>query len=106
MTKKQREAAERNMLQHMIDKNPKLKAFLDASVSPESESDKSLHEIIEPIIKEKFEQSFMNGIHAGFNAALLGAATKIEQCATVQEAVDLLKAEADRVLKKVDGDNA
>ena len=98
MTKAQREKAERLLLKHMIDTNPKLKAFLDANIESEN---LELTKVIEPVVMDMLEKARNQGIHIGFSGATIGAYKKIENCKTVEEAVGVLKAEANRVRERL-----
>ena len=96
MNKRERERVERERLKNMIKNNPKLMAFLDASIEA---NNPALAEAIEPVVLDMLEKARNQGIHIGFSGATIGAYKKIENCKTVEEAVDILKAEANRVRK-------
>lgn len=98
MTKAQREKAERLMLKQMIDTNPKLKAFLDANIDND---DVTMAEAIEPVIEAKLKESFDKGVLTGFGGAYLGMYEKAKTKTTLQEVLDMLKAEADNVRAKL-----
>ena len=66
-------------------------------------SDEKFKQAIEPVIKKQLQEATNRGINIGFTGALIGCYKKIEHCATVDEAVNILKAEADRVMNKIGG---
>ena len=54
MNKREREKAEREKLKQMMDNNPKLLAFLEASVDKSNNQD--LKALIEPVLADIFEK--------------------------------------------------
>ena len=98
MNKVQREKAERLLLKQMLDTNPKLKEIIDSLIdNPNPE----LTDIIEANMKPMLEKARMDGINIGWMSFALGMSEKIKGCKTVDEAVELLKAESDRVRDKM-----
>lgn len=98
MNKVQREKAERLLLKQMLDTNPKLKEIIDGLIdNPNPE----LTDIIEVNMKPMLEKARMDGINIGWMSFALGMSEKIKGCKTVDEAVELLKAESDRVRDKM-----
>lgn len=98
MTKAQKEKAERLMLKQMIDTNPKLKAFLDANIDND---DVTMAEAIKPVIETKLKESFNKGVLTGFSGAYLGMYEKAKTKDTLQEVLNMLRAEADSVRAKL-----
>ena len=98
ITKKQREAAERAMLKHLIDTKPKYKATLDALIdNPNPE----LKDIIQPIIEEELKKARMTGVNIGWQAAMIQAYEKIKDMNTIDEIKTRLRNEADEVRKQM-----
>lgn len=88
MNKRQLEKIEREKLKQMIENNPKLKSFLDANA--DSEENKDLVELITPVVQDTFEKVRMTGVWVGWYAHTLQCASKIKDCKTVKEVVDML----------------
>lgn len=98
MNKAQREKNERLLLKQMLDTNPKLKSIIDGLIdNPNPE----LTDIIEANMKPMLEKARMDGINIGWMSFALGMSEKIKGCKTVDEAVELLKAEGDKVRDKM-----
>ena len=98
ITKRQREAAERAMLKHLIDTQPKYKAALDALIdNPNPE----LKDIIQPVIEEELKTARMIGVNIGFQSAMIQAYEKIKDMQSVDEIKVCLRAEADAVRKRM-----
>ena len=98
ITKKQREAAERAMLKHLIDTKPEYKATLDALIdNPNPE----LKDIIQPIIEEELKKARMTGVNIGWQAAMIQAYEKIKDMNTIDEIKTRLRNEADEVRKQM-----
>lgn len=97
-TKAQREKAERLLLKEMIERNPKLKAFLDASINNENPE---LVDVLKPVMQDHLEKARKQGIDIGFMAAYLGMYTKAKNCSTLDEVIDMLKHEADTIRAKL-----
>lgn len=98
MNKVQREKAERLLLKQMLDTNPKLKEIIDGLIDNPSPE---LTDIIEANMKPMLEKARMDGINIGWMSFALGMSEKIQGCKTVEEAVELLKVESDRVRDKM-----
>lgn len=98
MTKAQREKAERLMLKHLIDNQPKYKEIMDALID---NPDKELNDVVQPVIEEELEKSRMTGIQIGWQAAFIQAYEKIKNMNDVDEIKDCLKGEADAVREKM-----
>lgn len=97
MTKAQREKNERLMLKSMIDKNPKLKTFLDTLIDMEQgvEGETSeLKEMLTPLIEAQLQTAQARGVYMGWNAFAMGALAKIDKCSTVEEVKAILYEEA------------
>ena len=98
ITKRQREAAERTMLKHLIDTQPKYKATLDALIdNPNPE----LKDIIQPVIEEELKKARMIGVEIGFQGAMIQAYEKIKDMKSVDEIKICLRNEADKVRKRM-----
>ncbi len=98
MDKRTKERLEREKLKTMIENYPTLKIFLE-NVVDNSQSD--LKEVLIPVINDIIQKSRMEGVHIGFNAGLLGASKKIQNCKEVKDAVQILKNEANRIYKQI-----
>ncbi len=98
ITKRQREAAERAMLKHLIDTKPKYKATLDALIdNPNPE----LKDIIQPIIESELKKATMTGMNIGWQAAMIQAYEKIKDMNSIDEIKTRLRNEADEVRKRM-----
>ena len=98
ITKRQREAAERTMLKHLIDTQPKYKATLDALIdNPNPE----LKDIIQPVIEEELKKARMIGVEIGWQGAMIQAYEKIKDMKNVDEIKARLRNEADEVRKRM-----
>ena len=98
INKKQREAAERAMLKHLIDTKPKYKATLDALIdNPNPE----LKDIIQPVIEEELKKARMIGVNIGWQAAMIQAYEKIKDMNSIDEIKTRLRNEADEVRKRM-----
>lgn len=85
MNKRQREAAERVMLKHILDTNPKLKETVDNLIdNPNPE----LNDIVAGVINQKLTESQMRGIFIGWYAMVMSA---IEHCKGMESAEDIKK---------------
>lgn len=92
MDKRTKERLEREKLKQMIKDNPKLKAFLDATV--EETGNKDLKDLIEPVVADTFEKIRIQGVMTGWYAHAMMAKDKIADCKTVEEAMAVLDADA------------
>lgn len=98
MNKRQREAAERAMLKHMLDTNPKYKEIMDALIdNPNAE----LNDIIQPVIESELKNARMIGVNIGWQSAFIQAYEKIKDMQTVDEVKACLRAEADSIRKRM-----
>lgn len=98
ITKKQREAAERAMLKHLIDTKPEYKKALDALIdNPNSE----LKDIIQPVIESELKKARMIGVEIGFQAAMIQAYEKVKDMNNVDEIKIRLRNEVDGVRKRM-----
>lgn len=98
MTKAQREKAERLMLKHMLDNNPKYKEIMDALID---NPNKELKDIVQPVIEEELKKARMIGVNIGFQGAILQAYEKIKDMNSVDEIKTCLRAEADAVRERM-----
>lgn len=98
INKRQREAAERAMLKHMLDTNPKYKQVMDALID---NPNKELKDIIQPVIEDQLKKSRAIGVNIGWQSAWLRAYDKIKNMQSVDEIKDYLKNEADTVRERM-----
>lgn len=98
MTKAQREKAERLMLKHMLDNNPKYKEIMDALIE---NPNKELKDIIQPVIEEELKKSRLIGVNIGWQAAFIQAYEKVKDMQTVDEIKACLRAEANDVRERM-----
>lgn len=98
INKRQREAAQRVMLKHLLDTNPKLKKFIDALID---NPNKELKDIIQPVIEEELKKARMIGVNIGFQGAMIQAYEKIKNMNSVEEIKACLKVEADAVRERM-----
>ena len=104
MNKRQREAAERNMLKYILDNKPEYKKIMDGLIS---NPDKKLQDVIQPVIEEELKKARMTGIQIGWQTAFIQAYEKVKDMQDVEEIKACLKEEADKVrdrlgLKSID----
>ena len=98
MTKRQREAAERAMLKHILDTKPKYKEIMDALIdNPNVE----LNDAIQPVIEEELKKARMIGVNIGFQGAMLQAYEKVKDMDSVDEIKACLKDEANKIREKM-----
>lgn len=98
MNKRQREAAERAMLKHILDTKPKYKEIMDALIdNPNVE----LNDAIQPVIEEELKKARMIGVNIGFQGAMLQAYEKVKDMQSVDEIKACLKEEADKIREKM-----
>lgn len=98
INKRQREAAERAMLKHMLDNNPKYKEIMDALID---NPNKELKDVIQPVIEEELKKARMIGENIGFQGAMIQAYEKIKDMNNVDEIKACLKNEADKIREKM-----
>ena len=98
INKRQREAAERAILKHILDTNPKYKQVMDALID---NPNKELKDIIQPVIEEELKKARMIGTNIGWQGAMLQAYNKINDMQSVDEIKAYLRAEADAVRKRM-----
>ena len=98
INKRQREAAERAILKHILDTNPKYKQVMDALID---NPNKELKDIIQPVIEEELKKARMIGTNIGWQGAMLQAYNKINDMQSVDEIKACLRAEADAVRKRM-----
>lgn len=98
MNKRQREAAERAMLKHILDTKPKYKEIMDALIdNPNVE----LNDAIQPVIEEELKKARMIGVNIGFQGAMLQAYEKVKDMDNVDEIKACLKDEANKIREKM-----
>ena len=98
INKRQREAAERAMLKHMLDTKPKYKEIMDALID---NPDKELKDIVQPIIEEELKKARMIGVNIGFQGAMIQAYEKVKDMQSVDEIKACLRSEADAVRERM-----
>lgn len=98
MTKAQREKAQRLMLKHMLDNNPKYKEIMDALID---NPNKELKDVIQSVIEEELKKARMIGVNIGFQGAMIQAYEKIKDMNSVDEIKTCLKDEANKIRKKM-----
>ena len=94
MNKRQREAAERAMLKHMLDTKPDYKKIIDALID---NPNKELKDAIQPVIEAELKKARMIGVNIGFQGAMIQAYEKVKDMQSVEEIKACLKGEADKV---------
>lgn len=92
MDKRTKDRIEREKLKQMIQSNPKLKAFLDAST--EETGNEDLKDILMPVLQDSFDKIRMQGIQTGWYSHALRCKEKITSCKTLGEAIKLMDDEA------------
>ena len=98
INKRQREAAERAMLKHMLDTRPKYKEIMDALID---NPDKELKDAIQPVIEEELKKARMIGVNIGFQGAMIQAYEKVKDMQSVDEIKARLRTEADSVRERM-----
>ena len=98
MNKRQREAAERVMLKHILDNKPEYKKIMDGLID---NPDKKLQDVIQPVIEEELKKARMTGIQIGWQTAFIQAYEKVKDMQDVEEIKACLKDEADKVRKRM-----
>lgn len=98
INKRQREAAERAMLKHILDTNPQYKNIMDALID---NPNKELKDVIQPVIEEELKKARMIGVNIGFQGAMIQAYEKIKDMNSVDEIKVCLKSEADKIREKM-----
>lgn len=98
INKRQRESAERVMLKHMLDTNPKYKQIMDVLID---NPNKELKDIIQPIIEEELKKARMIGVNIGFQGAMIQAYEKVKDMQSVDEIKACLRTEADAVRERM-----
>lgn len=82
MNKRQREAAERVMLKHILDTSPYLKKIVDDMVdNPPND----VKDAITPVLQAKFKEQRDIGILIGWSAFALRASKDIEKFTSIDE---------------------
>lgn len=98
MNKRQREAAERAMLKHILDTKPDYKKIIDALID---NPNKELKDVIQPVIEAELKKARMIGVNIGFQGAMIQAYEKIKDMNSVDEIKVCLKGEADKIREKM-----
>lgn len=98
INKRQREAAERAMLKHILDTNPQYKKIMDALID---NPNKELKDVIQPVIEEELKKARMIGVNIGWQGAMIQAYEKVKDMQSVEEIKACLKGEADKVRDKL-----
>ena len=100
MTKRQREAAERAMLKEMLERNPKLKAQVDALLDLDDDKRKVI-DVVAEVLQPKFDDIRMKGILTGWYAYSMRAIKNIENMNTVEEIKAYFAKERADTIKKL-----
>ena len=98
MNKRQREAAERAMLKHMLDTKPDYNKILDALID---NPNKELKDAIQSVIEAELKKARMIGVNIGFQGAMIQAYEKVKDMNSVDEIKVCLKGEADKIREKM-----
>lgn len=98
INKRQREAAERAMLKHMLDTKPKYKEIMDALID---NPNKELKDIIQPIIEDQLKTARAIGVEIGWQSAWLRAYDKVKDMEHPEEIKACLRAEADAIRERM-----
>ena len=98
INRRQREAAERAMLKHMLDTHPEYIKIMDALID---NPDKESKDAIQPIIEEELKKARMIGVNIGFQGAMLQSYEKVKDMQSADEIKACLKGEADKIRKKM-----
>ena len=98
INKRQREAAERAMLKHILDTKPKYKEIMDTLID---NPNKELKDIIQPVIEDQLKASRAIGTEIGWQAAFIQAYEKVKDMQSVDEIKVCLKGEADKIREKM-----
>lgn len=98
INKRQREAAERAMLKHMLDTKPKYKEIMDALID---NPNKELKDIIQPIIEDQLKTARAIGVNIGWQSAWLRAYDKVKDMQSVDEVKVCLRNEADAIRERM-----
>lgn len=98
INKRQREAAERAMLKHILDTKPKYKEIMDALID---NPDKELKDAIQPVIEEELKKARMIGVNIGFQGAMIQAYEKVKDMQSVDEIKACLREEANKIREKM-----
>lgn len=98
MNKRQREAAERAMLKHMLDTKPDYKKIIDTLID---NPNKELKDVIQPVIEAELKKARMIGVNIGFQGAMIQAYEKVKDMQSVEEIKACLKGEADKIREKM-----
>lgn len=101
MTKRQREAAEANLLKQYIKNNPKIKKMLDELLDKDSKDKLELKDIIEPVIKDKLKEARMIGIEIGWQARTLSTVNYLKDMKTLEEAIQYFENEEKKLREKM-----
>lgn len=99
MNKREREKVEREKLKQMMNNNPKLLAFLEATVDKSGNQD--LKALIEPVLADTFEKIRMQGIQIGWYSHAARCVDKIKDCKTVDEAIEILNEDVKMAQEKL-----
>lgn len=98
MNKRQREAAERNMLKHILDSKPEYKKIMDGLID---NPDKKLQDVIQPVIEEELKKARMIGVNIGYHGAMIQVYEKVKDMNSVEEIKGCLKDEADKIRERM-----
>ena len=98
INKRQREAAERAMLKHLIDTKPEYKKTLDALID---NPNKELKDTIQPVIESELKNARMIGVNIGWQAAFIQAHEKIKDMQSADEIKACWRNEANQIRERM-----
>lgn len=98
INKRQREAAQRAMLKHILDTKPKYKEIMDALID---NPNKELKDVIQLVIEDQLKASRAIGVNIGWQSAFIQAYEKVKDMQSLDEVKACLRNEADAVRKRM-----
>lgn len=98
MNKRQREAAEKAMLKHMLDTNPKMKAIIDNMIENPPES---VQDVVAPTIEATLKKARMEGVMIGWQGFALQSVEKMKDCQSVEEVKQMFENEANKIKEQM-----
>lgn len=99
MDKRTKAKLEREKLKQMLENNPRLVKFLESAV--DNTDQKDLKDLIEPVLADTFEKIRMQGIYTGWYAHAARCVSKIKDCKTVDEAIEILNEDVKMAREKL-----
>lgn len=86
------------MLKQMLDTNPKLKSFIDATLENKSPE---LREIVSDAIKDKLKEARTEGIYIGWYSFMITAVKKLKGAKSLEQAIEEFTSEAEKAKAKL-----